>query len=274
MAEQDAGGDPGEDPVGQAEAEGLLVHQVADADHPGREADRDGDVPAGAEDHRRPGTDHGEAAWTTPSGMRKASTMLRASSRGLGERRSLPVVIARNGMSLPGDRGFEAVGDADPEQLGRCRSRRAGPAASDGGQRRVGVSAGPATGDDHAKLAQVLGAVDGRCHFSAPAIRMSSSAGKPIPARCQICGYCDAVVNPGKVLTSLTTGCGGVFGRPRSCVPARPRILRAGRSRPGAARDSRGCRGMPNTLRKGRFVTILQFGHKLSTTFGMSKLLA
>ncbi|EXF94069.1 hypothetical protein HK44_003880 [Pseudomonas fluorescens HK44] len=27
-------------------------------------------------------------------------------------------------------------------------------------------------------------------------------------------------------------------------------------------------------LRKGRFVTILQFGHKLSTTFGMSKLLA
>lgn len=27
-------------------------------------------------------------------------------------------------------------------------------------------------------------------------------------------------------------------------------------------------------LRKGRFVTILQFGHKLSTTVGMSKLLA
>ena len=69
VAEQDAGGDAGEDVVDQADAECLLVHQVMDAEELGGQADRDGGVSAGADDGCGPGACDGEGGLGDAQGL-------------------------------------------------------------------------------------------------------------------------------------------------------------------------------------------------------------
>lgn len=163
VTEQDSFGEVGENPVRQPEREDLLVHDQRTAGHPGRDPDRDGDVSAGGEDHLGPGAHHDhdglEDAEGHAEGVRDVTAPLvqvrRAAQFAGGDRREGNVLV-------PGDSGLQSVGDAHPADV-RCGAGCRQPVAerTDRGQRRVGVSAGSPTGDDHAQTTEMFRGVDG-----------------------------------------------------------------------------------------------------------------